>query len=138
MRLAAAFLADSAQVQGGKLYVLGGGFSTITVRKVPAVHRQMSLVLLVEVENEEWGQDLDLGIKLVDEDGKQLGVDAKGKLRVGESIKVRPGDSATLPMVSNFVNMAFPEAKGYGFIVTHDESELARVRFRVIEARSTR
>ena len=138
MRLAAAFLADSAQVQRGKLYVLGGGFSTITVRKVPAVHRQMSLVLLVEVEPDEWGQDLDLGIRLVDEDGKQLGVDAKGKLRVGEAIQVRPGDSATLPMVSNFVNLAFPEAKGYSFIVTHDESELARVRFRVIEAQITK
>lgn len=138
MKLAAAFLADSAQVQGGKLFVLGGGFSTITVRRVPAVHRQMSLVLLVEVETEEWGQDLDLGIKLVDEDGKQLGVDAKGKLRVGESIQVRPGDSATLPMVSNFVNMAFPEAKGYSFVVTHDDAELARVRFRVVEAQATK
>ena len=138
MKLAAAFLADSAQVQGGKLYVLGGGFSTITVRKVPAVHRQMSLVLLVEVEPDEWGQDLDLGIRLVDEDGRQLGVDAKGRLRIGEAMKVRPGDSATLPMVSNFVNLAFPEAKGYSFIVTHDAAELARVRFRVIEAQAAK
>lgn len=135
MRVTSSFLADSAQVQGGKLYVIGGGFSTITVRRLPAVHRMMSLVLLVEIGPEEWGTDLDIGIRLVDEDGKQLGVDAKGKLRLGNTPQLRPGETATLPMVSNFINLALPEAKGYTFIVTHDEAELARVRFRVIEAK---
>jgi hypothetical protein len=34
-------------------------------------------------------------------------------------------------MVSNFVNMRFPEAKGYAFAIDHDGIELTRVGFRV-------
>lgn len=134
MRVTTAMLADAAQVQRGKLYVLGGGFSTITVRSLPAVHPAMSLVLMVEVGAEEWGQNLDLRISLFDEDGYELGVGAQGRLLVRQSANLRPGESGVVPLVGNFVNLKLPEAKGYAFVVTHDDKELARVRFRVLEA----
>ncbi len=131
MRVTTTMLADSAQMQNGKLYILGGGISTITTRRIPARHPQLSLVLLVEVEPHEWDQSLDLRIQLIDEDGVNMGIDARGSLRVHPTSSGKPGQPSLVPMVSNFVNLGFPEAKGYAFAVDHDGSELTRVGFRV-------
>jgi hypothetical protein len=133
MRLTSAMLADAAQVQGGKLFVLGGGFDTISVRSVPAVHRSLSLAMVAEVEPDERQRDLELVIGLVDEDGQSLGVEAKGKLRVGAPPNLPPGSSSILPLVSPFHHITFPEAKGYVFIVSLNDTELARIAFRVVE-----
>ena len=132
MRFTTAMLADAAQVQGGKLFVLGGGFDTITARSLPAHHRGVALVLVAEVGPEQRHRDLELVIRLVDEDGTALGVEAKGKLRVGAPPNLPPGASSTVPMVSPFLNLRFPEAKGYAFVVEHDGDERVRVPFRVV------
>ena len=62
-----------------------------------------------------------------------MGVEAKGKLRVGAPPNLPPGSSSIVPIVSPFYNIRFPEAKGYAFVVTFEEEELARVRFRVVQ-----
>lgn len=132
MKLTSAMLADSAQVQSGKLFVLGGGFDTISVKSVPATHRSLTLAMVAEVGPEERQQDLDLSITLVDEDGAELGVSANGRLRVGSPPNLPPGASSVVPIVSPFHNITFPAAKGYAFIVKLNSEELARVRFRVV------
>ncbi len=132
MRLTSAMLADSAQVQGGKLFILGGGFDTITVRSAPATHRSLTLAMVAEVEPDERQRDLELHISLVDEDGQSIGVEAKGKLRVGAPPNLPPGSASIVPIVSPFHNITFPAAKGYAFVVTLEDRELARIRFRVV------
>ncbi len=132
MKMTSAMLADSAQVQSGKLFVLGGGFDTISVRSLPAVHRSLSVAMVAEVPPEERQRDLELEINLVDEDGNEMGVAAKGKLRVGTPPNLPPGASSIVPIVSPFHNITFPEAKGYSFLVSLNGTELARVRFRVV------
>jgi hypothetical protein len=126
-------LADAAQVQGGKLFVLGGGFDTISARSLPVVHRALSVALVAEVGPDERHRDLEITITLIDEDGNEMGVEAKGKLRVGAPPNLPPGSSSIVPIVSPFYNIRFPEAKGYAFVVTFEEEELARVRFRVVQ-----
>jgi hypothetical protein len=133
MKLTSAMLADAAQVQSGKLYVLGGGFDTISVRELPATHRSISLAMVAEVAPEERQQDLELRVQLVDEDGAELGVMAKGKLRVGAPPNLPPGSPSIVPIVSPFHNITFPEAKGYAFIVSMNDNELTRVKFRVVK-----
>lgn len=133
MKLTSAMLADSAQVQAGKLFVLGGGFDTISVRALPATHRSLSLAMVAEVEPDERQRDLELAISLVDEDGAELGVKASGKLRVGTPPNLPPGASSVVPIVSPFHNITFPEAKGYAFVVSLNGEELARVRFRLVQ-----
>jgi hypothetical protein len=132
MRLTSAILADAAQVQSGKLFILGGGFDTITVRSLPAVHRSISLAMVAEVEPDERQRDLELVIRLIDEDGTALGVEAKGRLRVGAPPNLPPGSPSIVPIVSPFHNITFPEAKGYAFVVSLNDSELARIGFRVV------
>lgn len=134
MRLTTAMLADSAQVQGGKLYILGGGFETIRARSVPVIHRNINLALILEVGPDERNRDLDIVIDLMDEDGKKLGVSAKGRLRVGDQANLPPGAPSVVPLVSPFYNVRFPEAKGYTFVVHHLDQELGRIRLRVVEA----
>jgi hypothetical protein len=133
MRFTTAMLADAAQVQGGKLFVLGGGFDTISARSLPVVHRALSVALVAEVGPDERHRDLEITITLIDEDGNEMGVEAKGKLRVGAPPNLPPGSSSIVPIVSPFYNIRFPEAKGYAFVVTFEEEELARVRFRVVQ-----
>ena len=74
-------LADAAQVQGGKLFVLGGGFDTISARKLPVIHRSLTVALVAEIEPDERHRDLEISLRLIDEDGIDMGVEAKGKLR---------------------------------------------------------
>ncbi len=125
-------LADAAQVQSGKLFVLGGGFDTISVRSLPATHRNLCIAMVAEVGPEDRQRDLELNITLVDEDGQSQGVDAIGMLRVGSPPNLPPGSPMVVPIVSPFPEITFPEAKGYVFVVTLDEQELARIRFRVV------
>ncbi len=133
MRLTSAMLADAAQVQAGKLFVLGGGFDTISVRSVPAVHRSLTLAMVAEIDPDERQRDLELMIRLIDEDGTSVGVEAKGRLRVGAPPNLPPGSSSVVPIVSPFHNITFPDAKGYAFVVSLNDAELARITFRVVQ-----
>ncbi len=133
MELTSAMLCDAAQVQSGKLFVLGGGFDTISVKSLPATHRNLSLAMVAEVGPEDRQRDLELHISLVDEDGQAIGVEAKGMLRVGAPPNLPPGSPSVVPIVSPFHNITFPEAKGYAFVVSLDGEELARVRFRIVQ-----
>ena len=133
MRLTTAMLADAAQVQGGKLFVLGGGFDTISARTIPVVHRSLTLAMVAEVEPDERHRDLEVAIQLIDEDGGPLDVEAKGKLRVGAPPNLPPGSASIVPIVSPFYNIRFPDAKGYAFVVSFEDEELSRVRFRVVQ-----
>lgn len=132
MRLTTAMLADAAQVQGGKLYILGGGFEMIRARAMPVIHRNINVALVVEVGAEERNQDLDLVIDLIDEDGKAMGVQARGRLRVKDQPILPPGSPSVVPLVSPFYNVRFPEPKGYTFVIRHEDDELGRIRLRVV------
>jgi hypothetical protein len=133
MKLTSAMLCDAAQVQSGKLFVLGGGFDTISVKSLPATQRNLSLAMVAEIGQEDRQRDLELHISLMDEDGKAMGVEAKGMLRVGAPPNLPPGSPSVVPIVSPFYNIAFPEAKGYAFVVSLEDEELARLRFRVVQ-----
>jgi hypothetical protein len=133
MKLTSAMLCDAAQVQSGKLFVLGGGFDTISVKSLPATQRNLSLAMVAEIGQEDRQRDLELHITLMDEDGKAMGVEAKGMLRVGAPPNLPPGSPSVVPIVSPFYNIAFPEAKGYVFVVSFEDEELARLRFRVVQ-----
>jgi hypothetical protein len=132
MRLTTAMLADAAQVQGGKLFVLGGGFDTISARSLPVVHRNLTLAMVAEIEPDERHRDLEIMIRLVDEDGQSLDIEARGKLRVGAPPNLPPGATSIVPIVSPFHNIQFTDAKGYAFVVSFEGEEIARVRFRVV------
>jgi hypothetical protein len=134
MRFTSAMLADAAQVSAGKLYVLGGAFDTISAKSFPAVHRSLTLALVAEVGPADRNRDLDLTIRLLNEDGGETGVQSEGKLRVGAPSSLPAGAMTLVPMASVFMNVRFPEPGGYVFIVEHEGRELTRVPFRLRQA----
>lgn len=131
MRFTAAMLADAAEVASGKLFVLGGAFDTIRARSFPATHRALSVVLVAEIGPGDRNRDLPITIRLLDEDGNDVGIQSEGKLRVGAPAGLPAGASSLVPMVSAFSNVRFGEPGGYVFIVEHEGSEMARIPFRV-------
>ena len=134
MRFTAAMLADGAQVSAGKLYVMGGAFDTISARSFPAIHRSLTLALVAEVGPADRNRDLDLVIRLLNEDGAETGVESEGKLRVGAPSSLPAGAMTLVPMTSVFMNIRFPEPGGYVFVVEHEGRELTRVPFRLRQA----
>ncbi len=135
MRLTVAMLADSAQVAGGKLHVLGGAFDTIHAHSFPALVRSLSVVLVAEVEPAERNRDLPIAIRLLDEDGAPLGVESEGMMRVGAPSSLPAGASSLVPLAGTFLGLRFPKPGGYVFIIEHEGRELGRLPFRVREAR---
>lgn len=131
MKMTTAFVADAAAVENGKLYVLGGAFDTIWAASLPATHAQLALALVAEIDPSERQRDLDLDVRLVDEDEESTLIEARGKMRVGAPATLRPGDVSTVPLVIALNNLEFPVAKGFAFVVSHAGNELARVRFQV-------
>ena len=131
MRVTAALLADSAQVVGGKLYMLGGAFDTLTSRQFPATHRTLSLVIVLEIGPGDRNRDLEVSTRLFDEDGKDMGVQSKGTFRVGAPSTLPAGATSLIPLVTVFGNVQFPEPGGYVFIIEHEGAELTRVPLRV-------
>lgn len=131
MRFTAALLADAAQVTAGKLFVMGGAFDTISARTFPAVHRSLAIALVGEVGPADRNRDLDLVIRLVDEDGGDLGIETQGRLRVGAPSDLPAGAMTSVPLASVFNNVRFPEPGGYVFVVEHEGREMTRIPFRV-------
>ncbi len=131
MRFTTAMLADQAQVTAGKLFVLGGGFDTLTTRSVPAVHRSIAVVLVAEIGPADRNRDLEVTIRLVDEDGGETGVEANGKFRVGAPSSLPAGATSSVPLVTMFNNLRFEKQGGYVFAVEHEGAELARIPLRV-------
>lgn len=131
MRFSSAMLADAAQVSAGKLNLLGGAFDTITARSFPAVHRSLTVVLVAEVGPADRGRDLNMTVRLLDEDGRPLGVESQGRLRVDAPAELPAGAMSLVPMVSAFANVRFPEPGGYVFVVEHEGREMTRVPFRL-------
>jgi hypothetical protein len=125
-------LADSAQVHAGKLFVLGGGFDTIRTRVVPAVHKALAVVMVVEVTPGERETNLSIEVTLLDEDMGPLGPRASGTLRVGEAPAHRPGQSSIVPLAIPFFDLRFPREQGYVFRVAHQDEELTRIPFTVL------
>jgi hypothetical protein len=134
MHFTSAMLADAAQIQAGKLFVMGGGFDTIRARAFPATHRSLVVVMVAEVGPDERQRDLTITVELIDEDGREMGVKAQGRLRVNvPNDALPPGASNAVPLVSPFYNLTFPEPMGYSFVVRHESREMTRVRFRVLQ-----
>jgi hypothetical protein len=131
MRFTSAMLADQAQVTAGKLFVLGGGFDTLTTRTTPAVHRSVAVVLVAEIGPADRNRDLEVSIRLVDEDGGETGVEATGKFRVGAPSSLPAGAASSVPLVTMFTNLRFDNPGGYVFVVEHEGAELARIPLRV-------
>lgn len=114
-------LADAAQVVGGKLYILGGGWTVIT----PGVS-QFVIVCIVDVPWTKSNQEHTFRLECVDLDGNPLMVHTddgehplfgEGKFGVGRPFGVRPGSALAIQFVVPFV-VPFPPGGNFEWRMT--------------------
>jgi hypothetical protein len=91
-------LADHAEVNGSKLYLMGGGWDTMHVANVPAPVR-MAVAGGVRVEWDESNASIPLVLRIDDDDAQEV-FRINGQMNVG-----RP--PATLPGTSQLSQMTF-------------------------------
>ena len=122
-------LADAAQIAGGKLYLMGGGWDQINVNKFP--HPQnMAIAVSFKVPWTETNLKHNFKIEIVGGDGGII-TSVPGQFEVGRPAGLPPGQDQRAQMV---VNVAWTiEWNGSYVIVAHiDGEEDRRFPFNVV------
>jgi hypothetical protein len=105
-------LADAAQQVGGKLYVLGGGWSTTASPTAP-----MAVAIKIEVPWDRTNVGHDWRLALVDADGRAVTtsderpVEVTGQLEVGRPAGLPEGTPLDAPLVVSFGSMPLPPGR---------------------------
>jgi hypothetical protein len=106
-------LADSAQVAGGKLFILGGGITAIGPRPQP-----MAVAIRIEVPWDRANVSHQWRIDLLDEDGHPLLVRDKplvvhGRFEAGRPAGLKPGTPLSVPLAINFPTIPAVPGRSY-------------------------
>src|SRR5690606_31264336 len=94
-----AIIADYAEVNGSKLYVMGGGWDVYRAKTVPAQIR-MAVALGIRLEWSETNQPIPVNIRVEDEDGAEV-IRAQGSLNVGRPPQLPPGATQLAQLAAN-------------------------------------
>jgi hypothetical protein len=137
-----AMLCDSVAVADGKLYIHGGGWNTITPDSFPTQLPRVGLAVLVSVPYTGTNENHKLGIQLQDQDGRRMALGpghavpddgpAFGAMfNVGRPPMLQRGDPQPVPFAVNIDGLPIDVPGAYSFVLTIDDKEIHRLRFRV-------
>jgi hypothetical protein len=103
MKIDILLTADSVQVANEKLYMLGGGWRYVYVRKFPTEHN-MGVALGILVPWDQTNIRHDIEVVLLDEDGNQILESPliKGQFETGRPPGMSPGSEQRVLMAVNF------------------------------------
>ncbi len=90
-------LADAAQVVGGKLYLLGGGWNRYTVNTGFPTPHSMAIAMAMKVPWNETNERRAFEIEVATDDGKTVGK-AGGQFEVGRPAGIPPGSDQRAQM----------------------------------------
>lgn len=128
-----ALLADAVQAVRGKLFILGGGWDTLWVRRFPARHPSLAIGLRLRIPV-SWGSDqISLEVELQDEDGKGLLPQPLAhEIRLPAN-RAHPQGATDLGLIRSFTfnNLRFDHEGAYSFVISVDGEPVSRIRFMV-------
>ena len=122
-------LADAAEIVGGKLYVLGGGWDKLTVQALPA-NKNLSVALALRVPWHETNRQHRFQIEMTDENGAQS-VSVEGATEVGRPVGIPQGQSQTVQLVIN-IEASLGKLGANVITARVNDSEERSVRFNVV------
>jgi hypothetical protein len=135
MRLSTFLVADHAEAVGGKLYVTGGCWNSLTVPGLPAQHGHLTVAAALHIPWKATNQPHSLHLDFVHEDGESvLPEPLEAKLEAGRPPGMRSGDEAIVVLTLNFDGLKFERAGVHSFVLSVDGAELSRIGFKVIVA----
>ena len=117
-------LAEHAEVNGNKLYLMGGGWDTMNAPEAPVTVR-LTLAAGVRIEWDETNAPIPLVVRIEDEDGKEL-FRVDGQMNVGRPPHLLAGSSQLSQMVFA-LNVPMPAFGGYRVAIVAGAGE-AQVR----------
>jgi hypothetical protein len=128
-------LCDFAEEVGGKLYIMGGGWSRILKSGIPT---PMSLAVKLSVPWDQAETLHKVKIELVTEDGELVDKEGQpvrvmGELGAGKPPDLRPGAPLDLPFVVRFEGISL-DPGGYRWELEVDDERIAAVSFEVMAA----
>lgn len=118
-------LADAAEALNGKLYLMGGGWDTISVTnfELPIT---ISLACGVQVPWIETDDEHTLTIRLQDADGQPVAPDLNANFRTGRAPTLPKGAATHAPFAIK-AGLKLPGPGSYTFVATiDDEPQLSR------------
>ena len=124
-------LADAAEVVGGKLYMMGGGWSRIYAQSEEAFERRIAVALSLTVPFNETFEPQSLEVEFVDGDGHSLANKIQGSFEVAPTIGT-PRQMNQRMMIAVNVNLPIPGPGIYEAIARVPGAEEERVPFHVM------
>lgn len=126
-------LCDAAESVGGKLYILGGGW-TQTLAGPPA---NMAVAVVVSVDWDHANVRRDIAVTLVDEGGSPVEiagriVENRGEFEMSTPPGVEPGNTLAATLALSFNGVVLPVGR-YEWRLTIDEDVVDVARFRAVE-----
>ena len=122
-------LADAAQVTGGKLYLIGGGWDKVTANKFP--HPQsMSIAVSFRVPWTETNERHSFEVEIAGADGEAI-AKVPGQFEVGRPPGTPPGQDQRAQFAVN-VNWSINKPGGYVVVARVDGQEGRRFPFNVV------
>lgn len=130
-------LCDAAQQQGGKLYILGAGWSLVHTPDAPV---PMALAVIIGVPWDQANDQLTVEAVLMTDDGDEVqlevaeneyqAIKASGQMEVGRPPGLKRGMTLNAPLAFTFNGIALP-AGGYRWELKIDGTVEATAPFRV-------
>jgi hypothetical protein len=134
-------LADAAQVVGSKLYLLGGGWDTLTVNQAFPFNQRCGLAMSIRVDWHETNQKHNFELEMIAEDSlteapKSM-LKAGGQFEIGRPPGISPGQQqrfqVALDMTLNI------ESAGTKTVIARVEGkEMRRISFNVNQGQQVR
>jgi hypothetical protein len=123
-------LADYVETLNNKLYLMGGGWDSLTVNALPAQHT-LAIAVAFSVPWNETNQKHDIQIELADQDGKVLAT-IDGQVEVGRPPGMPLGASQRVQMGVN-ASLLFERLGTYVITTRIEGQESERVTFNVVQ-----
>jgi hypothetical protein len=127
-----ALLADSAQIQGGKTYVLGGGISVYWTPQLPSLMPAV-LVLQLSFQHSEARPDHSLRVNVIDSDGNAVVPSLEAVVPVASNPHMPDDIPITVSAVIPFPPVPFIQRPGgYEVNIIGDGKPLKSLPFHVV------
>lgn len=128
-------LADAAQVVGGKLYLIGGGWDTLTVNKNFPVDQRCALAISISVPWNETNQKHSFEVEIASEDSateepNRL-VKVGGQFEVGRPPGIRQGQSQRFQLAID-MNLKITNPGTKTIVVRIEGQEMKKLDFNVL------
>jgi hypothetical protein len=144
-----AFLCDSVEGVGQKLYAIGIAWNTILAPQFPARHSRIGVGMIIRVPYTATNQVHTFRVSIVNEDGGKVSlgdavpgipepfleddrfVNIESSFNVGRPPDLQPGDEQVVPLAVQLDQIEFPAQGLYAVTVHVDDTEMAHLPFRL-------